>query len=78
MTPPQFSSSTTSHAKTQQNFNPMPHQGYYFDPSGRQTPINVDDPNDHRNYVNGPDLSLPAINRFGDGMIYHDFDYIGY
>jgi len=45
--------------------------------NGRQTPINFDDPNDHRNYMNGPDLSLPNIAR-DDGLMYHDFDYIGY
>ena len=45
---------------------------------GRRTPINYDDPNDHRNYANGPDLSLPHINNLGNGLVYNDFDYIGY
>lgn len=42
------------------------------------TPINYDDPNDHRNYDNGPDLALPPITALGNGMTYHDFDYVGY
>lgn len=42
------------------------------------TPINYDDPNDHRNYENGPDLALPPITALGNGMTYHDFDYIGF
>lgn len=59
----------------QMNGNPVTSQGYY-NPNERQDPINYDDPNDHRNYINGPDLSaLPPIN---NGMTYHDFEYIGY
>jgi hypothetical protein len=42
------------------------------------TPVNYDDPNDHRNYDNGPDLGLPPIGNPGNGLVYHDFDYVGY
>ena len=41
------------------------------------TPVNYNDPNDHRNYHNGPDLGLPPID-MNNGLTYHDFDYIGY
>ena len=89
MTPPASSEAPpTEDAATQQmmqmqqyqnmpiNSNPMTSNGYY-DPNERMDPINYDDPNDHRNYINGPDLGggLPPI---GNGMTYHDFEYIGY
>jgi len=51
MTPPPLSSSSSSkqsRPRTQHNYNQ--NQGYYFDPNGRNTPVNYDDPNDHRNY----------------------------
>ena len=48
--------------------------------SGRQTPINYNDPNDHRNYANGHDLGggLPPLGMNPNGLVYHDFDYINY
>ena len=54
--------------------------GYIInDPNERMTPINYDDPNDHRNYQENylPPLRLQNNNTAGD-LIYHDFDYIGY
>lgn len=52
--------------------------GYIFDPDERQTPVNYNDPNDHRNYANYlPPLKLHNNNTAGD-LVYHDFDYIGY
>ena len=53
---------------------------YEHDPNRpeRSTPINYDDPNDHRNYNNGMDLGLPPIGNMGNGLTYNDFDYIGY
>ena len=50
----------------------------YDDGNARQTPINYNDPNDHRNYENGLDLGLPPISSLANGMTYHDFDYVGY
>ena len=55
----------------------MTSQGY-FDPTVRQDPINYDDANDHRNYINGPDLAAGSLPPIGNGMTYHDFEYIGY
>ena len=28
--------------------------------------------------MNGEDLGLPPISSLGNGLTYHDFDYIGY
>jgi len=50
---------------------------YDINSNERRTPINYDDANDHRNYLNGPDLSLPNIHR-SDGLVYNDFDYVGF
>ena len=44
----------------------------------RQTPVNYNDANDHRNYQNGPDLGFPPIGMADNGLMYNDFDYIGY
>ena len=46
----------------------------------RRTPQNYDDPNDHRNYENEFAENLPPINPMQNpkGLVYHDFDYIGY
>ena len=84
MTPP--SSGARMRANTQQMFydkmqqanNPFTAQEQFYDPNERQTPINYDDPNDHRNYANGPDLALPQINNLGNQMVYNDFEYVGY
>lgn len=49
-----------------------------------QTPINYNDPNDPRNYAMSRenDQSLPGIqsgnNLNSNGLVYHDFDYVGY
>lgn len=49
-----------------------------YDPNQRMTPVNPNDPNDHRNYISGlPPVGIKNNNTQGD-LIYHDFDYIGY
>ena len=49
-----------------------------FDPNQRMTPVDPNDPNDHRNYTsNLPPVGMKNNNTQGD-LIYHDFDYIGY
>ena len=51
---------------------------FMFDPNQRMTPVNPNDPNDHRNYASGlPHVGIKNNNTQGD-LIYHDFDYIGY
>ena len=61
------------------NSNPMTGQGqYYYNSNERQDPINYNDANDHRNYLNGPDLAGGVLPPIGNGMTYHDFEYIGY
>ena len=42
------------------------------------TPVDPNDPNDHRNYAgNLPPVMMKNNNTQGD-LIYHDFDYVGY
>ena len=84
MTPPASSEAHHRHSEPsmipqhlQMQSNPVTSQGY-FDPTVRQDPINYDDANDHRNYINGPDLAAGSLPPIGNGMTYHDFEYIGY